>query len=131
VAEYLNVPYERCDIAPADSTLNPTGMGLCGSRGTITYGHAVCNACDDLLHKMFVAAQPLLDVNAESMEFDGEYIVSHARPGKKVAVTKLLNQFMSFTGYGQHLENFSTPNFYIVFLEVEVDKETGAAKVLT
>ncbi len=130
VAEYLNVPYECCDMAPADSTLNPTGMGLCGSRGTITYGHAVCNACEDLLHKMFEAAQPLLDVNAESMEFDGENVITHARPGKKVPVRQLLNQFMSFTGFGQHLENFSTPNFYIVFLEVEVDKETGIAKVI-
>lgn len=42
---------------------------------------------------------------------------------------KLIPQDLTLTGYGQHLENFSTPNFFIVFLEVEVDKETGRVEV--
>jgi CO/xanthine dehydrogenase Mo-binding subunit len=124
-ADSLNIPYENISIVQADSTINPTGMGLCGSRGTITYGHAVCNACDDVKEKIFKAAEPLLEVCSDAMEIEDFCVVSHARPGKKIPIKQLTNQFMSFTGYGRHIENFSTPNFYIIFVEVEIDKETG------
>jgi xanthine dehydrogenase molybdenum-binding subunit len=33
-------------------------------------------------------------------------------------------------GYGRHIENFSTPNFCIFIVEVEVDLDTGLSKIL-
>lgn len=129
VADSLNIPYENIEMVPADSTLNPTGMGLCGSRGTITYGHALANACDEVKRMIFEKAEPYLEVTIDKMEIEDFCVVTHARPGKRVPIKKLTDQFTSFTGYGKHLENFSTPNFFMIFVEVEVNKETGKVDV--
>ena len=130
VAEVMNVPYERVEITPGDTMINPTGFGLCGSRGTITYGHAVSSAAEDAKHKLFELAKPYLEVAEDSMYLTEYGVATVARPGKFVTWKKLIPQDLPLTGYGQHLENFSTPNMFIVFLEVQVDRETGKVDVL-
>lgn len=130
VAEIMNVPYERVEITPGDTMINPTGFGLCGSRGTITYGHAVSSAAEDAKHKLFELAKPYLEVAEDSMYLTEYGVATVARPGKFVTWKKLIPQDLTLTGYGQHLENFSTPNMFIVFLEVQVDRETGKVDVL-
>ena len=130
VAEVMNVPYERVEITPGDTMINPTGFGLCGSRGTITYGHAVSSAAEDAKHKLFELAKPYLEVAEDSMYLTEYGVATVARPGKFVTWKKLIPQDLTLTGYGQHLENFSTPNMFIVFLEVQVDRETGKVDVL-
>ena len=130
VAEIMNVPYERVEITPGDTMINPTGFGLCGSRGTITYGHAVSSAAEDARHKLFELAKPYLEVAEDSMYLTEYGVATVARPGKFVTWKKLIPQDLTLTGYGQHLENFSTPNMFIVFLEVQVDRETGKVDVL-
>ena len=129
VADILNMPYKKVEITPADTGINPTGFGLCGSRGTITYGHAVSSAAEDAKKKLFELAVPYLEVAADAMELRDYGVGCKARPDKFVTWKKLIPQDLTLTGYGQHLENFSTPNFFIVFLEVEVDKETGRVEV--
>ena len=130
VSEILNVPYERIDITPGDTMINPTGFGLCGSRGTITYGHAVSSAAEDARRQLFELAKPYLEVAIDSMYLTDYGVATVARPGKFVTWKKLIPQDLTITGYGQHLENFSTPNMFIVFLEVQVDRETGKVDVL-
>ena len=130
VAEVLNVPFEKVELTPADTKINPTGFGLCGSRGTITYGHAITNACEDVKKKLFKLAEPYLQVEADAMTLRDYGVCCAARPGKFVSWKKLIDADLSLTGYGKHLENFSTPNFFIVFLEVEVNKETGRTKLV-
>lgn len=125
VAEVLNVPYEKVELTPAETKINPTGFGLCGSRGTITYGHAITNACEDVKRQLFKLAEPYLEVEADAMELRDFGVACKARPNKFVTWKKLIPPDLSLTGYGKHLENFSTPNFFMVFLEVEVNKETG------
>lgn len=130
VAEIMNVPYEMVEITPGDTKINPTGFGLCGSRGTITYGHAVSCAAEDARDKLFELAKPYLEVATDSMYLTDYGVATLARPGKFVSWKKLIPQDLTLTGYGQHLENFSTPNMFIIFLEVEVDKETGKVDLL-
>ena len=130
VAEIMNVPFDKVDITPGDTMINPTGFGLCGSRGTITYGHAVLSAAEDARHKLFELAKPYLEVAEDSMYLTDYGVATVARPGKFVTWKKLIPQDLTLTGYGQHLENFSTPNMFIVFLEVQVDRETGKVDVL-
>jgi len=130
VAECMNVPFDSVEITPPDTQINPTGFGLCGSRGTITYGHALTNACEDLQEQLFALAEPYLEVSADAMELRDFGVCCKARPGKFVSWKKLIPQDLTLTGYGKHLENFSTPNFFIVFIEVEVDKRTGQAQVI-
>ena len=130
VAEIMNVPYDRVEITPPETKINPTGFGLCGSRGTITYGHAVSSAAEDARDKLFELAKPYLEVAIDSMYLTDYGVATVARPGKFVTWKKLIPQDLTLTGYGQHLENFSTPNMFIIFLEVEVDKETGKVELL-
>lgn len=125
VADILNVPYELIQLTPPDTVINPTGFGLCGSRGTITYGHAVSNAAEDLKNKLFELAKPILDISIEAMALEDFCVVNKARPNQRVTWKKLIPPDLTLTGYGNHIENFSTPNFFMIFVEVEVDKETG------
>lgn len=130
VADVLNVDYDMIEVTPPDVKINPTGFGLCGSRGTITYGHAIVSAAEDLRDQLFKLAVPYLEVAADSMYLTNYGVATDARPGRFVSWKKLIPPDLTLTGYGQHLENFSTPNMFIIFLEVEVNKETGQVKVL-
>ena len=130
VAEIMNVPYDMVEMTPPDTKINPTGFGLCGSRGTITYGHAVSCAAEDAKAKLFELAKPYLEVSTDSMYLTDYGVATIARPGKFVTWKKLIPADLTLTGYGQHLENFSTPNMFIIFLEVEVNKETGKVTLL-
>lgn len=129
-ADIMNVNYDMVDITPPEIKINPTGFGLCGSRGTITYGHAISSACEDVRDKLFELAVPYLEVTKDSMYLTNYGVATIARPGKFVTWKKLIPQDLTLTGYGQHLENFSTPNMFIIFLEVEVDQKTGKVKLL-
>lgn len=130
VAECMNVPYEKVELTPPETKINPTGFGLCGSRGTITYGHALTNACEDAKRQLFELAEPFLEVSGDAMELRDYGVGCKARPDKFVTWKQLIPPDLTLTGYGRHLENFSTPNFFIVFLEVEVNKETGRVDVI-
>ena len=35
VAEIMKVPFDRVEMTPPETKINPTGFGLCGSRGPI------------------------------------------------------------------------------------------------
>lgn len=76
----MNVPYERIEITPPETKINPTGFGLCGSRGTITYGHAISNACEDARKKLFELAVPYLEVTTDSMYLTDYGVAIKARP---------------------------------------------------
>lgn len=130
VADIMKVPFDRVEMTPPETKINPTGFGLCGSRGTITYGHAVSCAAEDAKNKLFQLAKPYLEVAADSMYLTDYGVATVARPGKFVSWKKLIPADLTLTGYGQHLENFSTPNMFIIFVEVEVDKENGKVTLL-
>jgi CO/xanthine dehydrogenase Mo-binding subunit len=130
VAETLNMPIEWITIVPPDDQLNPFGFGLAGSRGTITWGHAITNAAEDVRRKILQAAELKMEMNADGLEIEGSSVVCPAKPGKRMLIRELTDKWMTFTGYGKHLEHFATPNFFMVMLEVEVDQETGRADVI-
>jgi len=130
VAETLNMPMEWIFITEPDDRINPFGFGLAGSRGTITWGHALTNAAEDVKRQILKAAELRMEANADSLDIEGSYVVCPLKPEKRILIRELTDKWMTFTGYGKHLEQFSTPNFFMVMLEVEVDKETGKAEVL-
>lgn len=125
VAEILNVPYDSVVITPPDENVNPNGFGLCGSRGTITYGRAVTDAAKDIKKQLFELAEPYLLVPQEQMRLENFCVVAETKPGKSISWKHLIPENLTLTGYGKHLETFATPNFFMIFVEVEVDKETG------
>ena len=130
VAESLGIPYENVAMVPSGTIYSPTGISLGGSRGTLTFGHAIANACDDVKRQIFKACEVPLRCSADTMEIVDGCVVSRLHPGQKVRLVDLLNRRCTFTGYGKHVEEFSTPSCVVVFTEVEVDKETGRSRIL-
>jgi CO/xanthine dehydrogenase Mo-binding subunit len=131
VAEILNVPLESVNMVPADTLLNPRNEGLGGSRGTITNGRAACNAALDLRQKMFDAASLLTRQPPEALECADFGVRPKSKPELWIPFEKCVpDHHTTLTGFGRHLEDFGTPNFFMTYLEVEVDKETGLSKVV-
>ena len=131
VAEILNVPLESVFIVPSDTLLNPRNEGLGGSRGTITNGRAACNAALDLRKKMFEAASLLTRQPPEALECAEFGVRPKSKPELWIPFEKCVpDHHTTLTGFGRHSEDFGTPNFFMSYLEVEVDKETGLAKVV-
>jgi CO/xanthine dehydrogenase Mo-binding subunit len=130
VAEILNVPYEAVQTIDADSRTNPRNEGLAGSRGTITCGRAVTTAALDLKEQLFEAAEYKLRYPKDAMELYDFGVRPKSKPDLWIPWIKLLpDRHLTMTGYGRHNEDFGTPNFFMSFVEVEVDLETGKATV--
>ncbi|UWG95847.1 xanthine dehydrogenase family protein molybdopterin-binding subunit [Dehalobacter sp. DCM] len=131
VAEILNVPLEAVQTIPPDSRTSPRNEGLAGSRGTLTCGRAVSNAALDLRRQLFEAAEYKLRYPQEQMEMFNFGVRAKSKPELWVPVTKLVpDHHLTMTGYGRHDEDFGTPNFFMSFIEAEVDLETGMTKVI-
>ena len=131
VAEVMNVPYEDVEITPIGTgSFNPNSFGLCGSRGTITYGRAACDAAEDVRQKLFDLALPILKVPTDTMELDDFGVRSMHMPERFVKWKHLIPEMLTLQGYGKHLETFGVPTCLITFVEVEVDLETGKFDVI-
>ena len=82
-AERLGIPYENVVMVPSGTIFSPTGVSLGGSRGTMTLGHAIANACDDALEKIFKAAEVPLRCSWQNMEIRGQHGLLQAPSGRK------------------------------------------------
>lgn len=125
VAEVLQLPLERVNITPADTLVNPSDFGLVGSRGTFAIGSAVIAAAENAKKEVFERAAPLLKAPIEDLEtVDGRVYVK-GKPERSVSWVKAIGVMRTCTGFGRFEPDYSMPNFIILFLEVEVDMETG------
>jgi len=125
VAEVLQLPLERVNLTPADSLVNPFEFGLVGSRGTYAVGSAAISAAEDARQKLFDLATPILKVPPEELESEDGIIYVKDRPESGIAWNKAIGIMQTCTGFGRFEPDFSVPNFLILFVEVEVDTETG------
>jgi CO/xanthine dehydrogenase Mo-binding subunit len=124
-AEVLQLPLERVSMTPPDSLINPFDFGLVGSRGTFAVGSAVIAAAEDARRKLFELAAPALDASPEDLEsVDGKVYV-RGRPDTAVGWNRVMGHMQTCTGFGRFKPDYSVPNFLILFVEVEVDIETG------
>jgi CO/xanthine dehydrogenase Mo-binding subunit len=129
-AEILDVDMSLVQVTDPDTLSNPTGFGLCGSRGTICYGEAVTKATLDVKSKLLEMASRKLNLPAEELDTREGYVYVKADPEKRVNWKGLWEPDLTIMGYGKHIEQFSTPNFCIFIVEVEVDLDTGLTKIL-
>lgn len=131
VAEILDVPLENVDYVEADSRVSPRNEGLAGSRGTITCGRAVCEAALDVRRQLFEVAEHKISFPIEQMEVYQGGVRAKSKPDLWVSYKDLVpDRHLTVSGYGRHNNDFGTPNFFMSYIEVEVDKETGMVKVI-
>ena len=124
-AEVLKITVENVSIAPPDSMINPYEFGPVGSRGTYAMGSAVINAAEDAKRKLLENSASLLDSFPEELDTAGGYIFPRGREEDKIRWKKGMGFDGTCLGYGRFEPDFSVPNFMMVFVEVEVDVETG------
>ena len=130
VAEVLNIPFDRVKITPSDTLLNPNEFGLVGSRGTLTAGTAVTRAAEDARRQLLDMAAAKFSVSPEELDTEDGFVFIKEKPEKRLPWVAIIPWGFTITGIGRYHEKFATPNFCIIFMEVEVDLETGATKIL-
>lgn len=129
-AEVFDCPVEFCSVVPSDSHLNPGNIGLVGSRGTRTNGTAVSLAAMDAKRQLFELFSQKFDEPVETLHTKDGVIWSDSKPERKIPWLALLTPYGSVTGVGVFpRDDFSSPNFFINFVELEVDTETGLVEI--
>jgi xanthine dehydrogenase molybdenum-binding subunit len=130
VAEVLNLPLEKVNITPPDTLTNPFDAGLVGSRGTYATGSAVIAAAEDAKRKLFKLAAPLLGVKPRDLHTrdGGIYVKGNERMFPWIRA--MGGPAHTITGMGNFKTDFSLPSFMMIFVEVEVDIETGKTELL-
>ena len=130
VAEVLQLPLDHVSITPPDPLINPYEFGPAGSRGTYAIGSAVIQAAEDAKRKLFELAMPMLKAKPEDLETVDGMVYVKGKEEKKIPWRALLGVSRTCLGYGRFEPDFTMPNFMMVFVEVEVDIETGDVKLL-
>lgn len=130
VAEVLHAPFEKVQISIPDTIENPADFGLAGSRGTKTVGTACCLAAMDAKKKLLEHASKFMNVPADKLDTESNFVYEIDNPEHRMAWMEMMSPLESFTGFGRYNEDFSTPNFFFIFVEVEVDLETGEVRLV-
>jgi CO/xanthine dehydrogenase Mo-binding subunit len=124
-AEVLNVPYEKVSITEPGTKFNPSNYGLCGSRGVITTGKAISYAALEAKKKALDYASLYFKRSADQLDTKDFMVYVRDTPNLSVPMFKLGPKELSIVGYGKHMEMFDIPSCMAVFVEAEVDLETG------
>jgi xanthine dehydrogenase molybdenum-binding subunit len=128
-AEVLQLPLERVNMTPPDTMVNPFDFGLVGSRGTYAVGSAIISAAEDALQKLYQTSAPKLDAAPDELKtMDGKIFVK-GDPKRAISWSRAIGIMHTVTGFGEYEADYSVPNFLILFVEVEVDTETGLVKI--
>ncbi len=137
VAEELGIPADRVKAKTGDTSTGGFNFMTAGSRGTAAGGMAAVKASRDAIHRM-------CEIAARKWEVDIDQVVwedGHARPAstnvgdfEPLSVAQLAKMAPAFGGtIAGHAEidaQMGGPGFGTHIVDVEVDRETGAVKVL-
>jgi xanthine dehydrogenase molybdenum-binding subunit len=129
-AETLKLPLERVNMTPPDSLVNPFDFGLVGSRGTYAVGTAVISAAEDAREKLFKMAEELLEAAPHDLDTRDGMVFVKGSPHKGVPWRSVIGLMHTCTGFGRFEPDYCVPNFIAMFVEVEVDTETGKLDLL-
>jgi CO/xanthine dehydrogenase Mo-binding subunit len=129
-AEVLQIPLERVSMTPPDSLLNPFDFGLVGSRGTYAVGSAVIAATEDARRELLELAAPGLHVSPEDLDTRDGKVYAKGRPETAVPWSRIMGIMQTCTGFGRFKPDYSVPNFLALFVEIEVDTDTGKIDLL-
>ncbi len=142
VADQLGVPFEDVEVIHGDTQSSPKGLDTYGSRSLAVGGIAVVKAAEKVVAKARRIAAHLLEASEDDLDFaDGTFSVRGVPGGGKTI------QDVAFAAFTAHdlpdgmepsldadatfdPENFSFPHGTHL-CAIEVDTETGAAKIRT
>ncbi len=129
-AEILQLPLENVFMTPPDSMLNPYEIGPFGSRGTYAIGSAIIAAAEEAKKKLFERCAPRLNANPEDLETEDGWVYRREKPDVRIPWRAGMGIDRTLLGYGRFEPDFTVPNFMMLFVEVEVDVETGKVELV-
>ncbi len=137
VAEELGIPFEKVRAIQSDTTSLGFNFTTAGSRGTAAGGMAAVKASRDAITRMCEVAARIWEVEPDQVVWEN----GHARPASSnvgefepLSLAEIAMKAGFFGGtIAGHAEINVTgggPGFGTHLVDVEVDRETGAVKVL-
>jgi xanthine dehydrogenase molybdenum-binding subunit len=130
VAEVLQMPLEHVYVVPPDTLLSPFEFGAYGSRGTYAIGSSVIAATEEAKRKLLERAAPILKTNPEDLETEDGKVFAKGKPEVRIPWVAVMGFDYTCIGHGRFEPDFAVPNFLMIFVEVQVDIETGKIEVL-
>lgn len=133
-AECLECELDDIIVYGADSDSSPYDSGSYASSTTYVTGKAVEKACLQLKEKMCKIAAETLSCPIEDLVFQGKKI-SKADGSEEITLMDIATKSMCGNTEAtqvtvSHSSTVSPPPFMVGMVEIEVDKETGAIKLL-
>jgi len=130
IAEILQLPLENVSMTPPDSLLSPYEIGPFGSRGTYAIGSAIIAAAEEAKKKLLERCAPMLKANPEDLETEEGWVYQREKPELRIPWRTGMGIDRTLLGYGRFEPDFTVPNFMMLFVEVEVDVETGKTELV-
>jgi CO/xanthine dehydrogenase Mo-binding subunit len=130
VAEVLNLPLDKVHITPPDTFVNPWDFGLAGSRGTYAIGSAAIEAAESAKRKLFEIAAPILGASPDDLETKDGRLYVRGNEKNMILWRRAIGRDRTITGQGRFEPDYSIPNFLAIYVEIEVDIETGKTELL-
>ncbi len=146
-AETLGWPREDVHLLTGDSDANGFDIAAHASRTIYVGGGAVISVCKDVIRqlkeraakllevespeqitmegkKLYVTDQPEKSVTANNIAYDGVYNFVDPATGNRMGIPGQI------VGYSSYFPKHNSPPFSAVFVEVEVDTETGQVTLI-
>lgn len=131
-ADCLETPMENIVVFGVDTDISPYDSGSYASATTYTTGTAVMQACQDLRDKICALGAKVLGVDVDEVDFNGEEVSCGEKTVslKEIAIKGTCGNSQELQVTRTYSSPISPPPFMVGMAEVEVDKETGSAKVI-
>ena len=131
VAEVLNMDFDKVKCVDNSTKNTPWSFGLAGSRGTLTIASACVRAAEDAKRKLIDRASAVMHISAEELDTENGFVFQKGAPQNRVPWVAVIQPYgTTITGEGNWRCDYSHPNFCAFFADVEVDLETGLARLV-
>jgi len=135
-ADAFGVDAETVKVIAGDTQSSPFAGSSGGSKIIYTLGPAVIQAAEDARRQVLELAARSLEAAAEDLEIKDGAVQVKGSPGQAIPLAKIAQRTMRYGskqapvyGSGRHAQNHAAPGFCAQLAEVEVDRDTGRARV--
>jgi carbon-monoxide dehydrogenase large subunit len=125
----LGVTLDKVRFLESNSDLMKTGVGTFGSRSTVISGEAVISAVRNLKHLILEHASSIMGLPPSQLRYYGDRIIGQSIPSQEINLVQVAERAgpVEVQVFVQGKDIFS---YGVHLAVVEIDKESGAVKVL-